>query len=108
VLLVAAFLLALFYLPSPWGLVAVGAATVLEIGEAWLWWRWSHRRKPAIGLEAMIGASATVVDPCRPLGQVRIQGELWQASCDEGADPGDVVEVVGAEGLTLLVKPVRG
>ena len=105
-LLVAAFLLALFYLPAPWGVIAVGVATILEIGEAWAWWWWSHRRKPAIGIEAMIGASATVVGPCRPLGQVRIQGELWQARCDAGADAGDVVEVVGVDGLTLITKPV--
>ena len=101
--LVVAIALALFVVPEPWGLVAVGVALVLELGEAWLWWRWSTRRRPAVGVEAMIGASAIVATPCRPDGQVRVQGELWRARCDGGADPGDAVEVVAVDGLTLVV-----
>jgi membrane protein implicated in regulation of membrane protease activity len=37
--------------------------------------------------------------------QVRIQGELWGARCEAGADPGDTVRVVERDGLTLLVEP---
>jgi membrane-bound serine protease (ClpP class) len=107
VLLLLAFLLALFVLPSPWGLVAVGAALLVELGEAWFWWWLSKRRRSSVGVETMIGESATVVQGCRPLGQVRIRGELWQARCDAGADPGEQVRVAGVEGLTLLVEAVR-
>jgi membrane protein implicated in regulation of membrane protease activity len=107
VLLLLAFVLALFVLPSPWGLVAVGAAFVVEVGEAWFWWWLSKRRRPSVGVETMIGESATVVQECRPLGQVRIRGELWQARCDAGADPGAEVLVESVDGLTLVVEPVR-
>lgn len=108
-ILLAAFLLALFVLPSPWGVVAVVAGAVVEVGEAWLWLRWSKRRKPAVGLETMVGRRATVAAPCRPRGQVRIDGELWTAVCLAGADAGEEVEVVAydADGLALHVEPVR-
>lgn len=103
--LVAAIFLALFVLPSPWGIVAVGAAAVLEVAETAFWIRLSKRRRPQVGAEALIGAAADVVTTCRPLGHVRISGELWRARCEAGADPGDVVRVRALEGLTLLVEP---
>ena len=101
--LVAAIFLAVFVLPEPWGLVVVVAALVLEVGEAAFWIRLSKRRKPQVGGEALIGASAEVVSACRPVGRVRILGELWQARCAEGADPGEVVRVHALDGLTLVV-----
>ena len=109
VILLAAFLLAVFVLPSPWGLYVVVAGAVFEIAEAWLWWGWSKRRTPAVGLETIVGRRATVTAPCRPRGQVRIAGELWTAVCPAGADTGAQVEVVSydADGLTLHVEPAR-
>ena len=77
--LLVAFLLAVLVLPEPWGLVAVLAAAVVEVGEVWLWWRWSRRRRPATGIETMVGRRAIAATACRPLGQVRVQGELWTA-----------------------------
>jgi membrane protein implicated in regulation of membrane protease activity len=35
---------------------------------------------------------------------VRIQGEVWSARCDAGADAGDTVIVRSVEGLTLVVE----
>ena len=104
-LLVGAILLALFVLPSPWGLVVVGVAGVVEIAETLFWFWLSRRGKVKMGAETMIGATAVVVAPCRPLGQVRIQGELWQARCEEGADEGQRVRVRARDGLTLDVEP---
>ncbi|MBA3788315.1 MAG: NfeD family protein [Actinobacteria bacterium] len=100
-----ALALAIFVLPSPWGVVAVAAGGAAELVEAGLLWRWSHRRAPAVGAEALIGARAVVDSPCRPLGWVRVHGELWQASCEDGADEGAVVEVIAVEKLTLVVEP---
>ena len=102
--LVVAVLLAIFVVPAPWDYVVVGAGGAVEVGEAALWWRWTHRRKPFVGAEAMVGAEALVVEPCRPLGRVRLQGELWAARCAEGADAGDTVRVLGLDGLTLVVE----
>ena len=103
--LVAAIFLALFVLPSPWGIVAVAGAAVLEVGETAFWIWLSKRRRPQVGAEALIGASAEVVTACRPLGNVRVAGELWRARCEAGADPGDTVRIHALEGLTRVVEP---
>jgi membrane-bound ClpP family serine protease len=103
-LLVAAIVLAVLVLPEPWGVVAVGTAAVVEVGEVWFWWWLSRRRAPAVGLETMTGAPATAVTPLRPDGHVRVQGELWHARCAAGADVGAALRVVAVEGLTLVVE----
>ena len=109
-ILLAAFALALFVLPPPWGVVAVLGAAAVEVAEAWLWLRWSRRRRPTVGVETLVGRRATAATPCRPRGQARLDGELWTAVCEMGADRGDPLEVVGvdADGLTLLVVRVPG
>jgi membrane-bound serine protease (ClpP class) len=103
-LFVIAVILAVFVVPSPWGLVLVGAAAVVEIGETFFWIWLSQRHRAKMGAETLIGARAEVVTRCRPEGQVRIQGELWRARCQFGADPGDKVRIVERNGLTLLVE----
>jgi membrane protein implicated in regulation of membrane protease activity len=35
-----------------------------------------------------------------------VAGELWQAECAEGADPGERVEVVAVDGLLLDVRRI--
>ena len=104
-LFVGAVLLAIFVLDSPWGVVAIALSAVVELGETAFWIRRSRRKRARVGAEAMIGARAEVVAACRPSGQVRIVGELWQARCPGGADPGKHVRVVALEGLTLVVEP---
>ena len=104
-LLAGAILLAVFVLPEPWGLAAVAGAGVIEVGEAWFWIRLSKRRPVQTGAEALVGAQAEVVSPCRPDGQVRVLGELWRARCEVGADSGETVRVRALDGLTLIVEP---
>jgi membrane-bound serine protease (ClpP class) len=76
------------------------------MGELFLWNRTVKGRREAVGAQTLIGSDAKVVSPCRPLGQVQIAGELWEARCSAGADPGQSVRVVGRDGLTLVVEPV--
>ena len=104
-LFVGAVVLALFVVPRPWGLVLVAVAAVVEVGESFFWLHLSRRRRIQMGAETLIGATAQVVSECRPLGQVRLHGELWRARCEAGASVGDTVRVVDREGLTLLVEP---
>ena len=104
-LLIAAILLAVFVLPFAWGIAAVAGAAALEVAEIFFWIWLSKRYSIQVGAETLIGARAVVVTPCRPSGQVRVQGELWQARCREGADPGETVRVVELDGLTLVVEP---
>jgi membrane protein implicated in regulation of membrane protease activity len=104
-LLLLAILAAIFWLPTTWGYVAVAVAAVYEVAEfAFLIW-YSKRRRATTGAEALPGSVGIVVMPCRPLGQIRVAGELWRARCEEGADPGEnvVVEALGPD-LTLLVR----
>jgi len=103
VALIGAILLAVYVVPLPWSIAVLAGGVALEVGETVFWWRLSHRRRPSVGVETLVGAPATVVTPCRPRGQVRVAGELWQATCAEGADPGDLVRVVAVNGLTLIV-----
>ena len=105
-LFLGGILLAVFVLPSPWGIVAVFAGGAVDVAESLVLLRWSRRRRAATGAEALIGLTAVVVTPCRPVGQVRVAGELWAARSAAGADPRDEVVVRGVEGLTLLIEEV--
>jgi membrane-bound serine protease (ClpP class) len=105
VLFFGALLLAIFVVPAPWGLVVVVVAALAEVGETFFWLRYSQRRRIQAGAETLIGAVAEALTPCTPIGQVRVEGEIWRARCAEGAAPGDRVRVVGRDDLTLLVEP---
>lgn len=100
--LTVAIVLALFA-PWPWNLVAVLTGLLIESVELVWGLRLARRWRPQTGPEAMIGKEAEVVAPCRPMGQVRVDGELWEAFCAEGADPGETVRVERLDGLTLIV-----
>ena len=101
---VVALLLAAFVLSPPWTWVAIGVGAVVEFGETWFWWWLSRRAKPSVGVETLVGRRATVTTPCRPYGQVRVAGELWQARCDTGAEEGAAVRVAAVDGLLLVVE----
>jgi membrane-bound serine protease (ClpP class) len=100
------FIILSFFVPWPWTLLVLAIGVVAEIGEV-IWGRRLARRwRAKTGAEAMVGRDARVVEACRPDGRVRIDGELWQASCPAGADVGDTVRVEGVRDLTLDVVPV--
>jgi membrane-bound serine protease (ClpP class) len=64
------------------------------------------RRRPAsVGAHTIVGARGQV----RRDGLVAVRGELWQARGDDGEalEAGDEVEVVGVEGLSLVVRRAR-
>jgi membrane protein implicated in regulation of membrane protease activity len=103
VLLLGAILLAILVLPSPWGIIAVFVGGIVDIAESLILLRWSRRRKTVTGTEALVGQKAFVVTPLRPVGQVRVAGELWAARSAAGADPDDEVVVRAVDGLTLFV-----
>jgi membrane protein implicated in regulation of membrane protease activity len=100
-LLLGAILLAIFVLPSPWGLLAVVAGGLLDVGESLVLLRWSRRRRAATGAEALVGRRA-IVSSTPP--QVRIAGELWEARSDRLLRPGEEVVVRAVDGLTLVVE----
>ncbi len=104
-LVLIAILLALFVLPSPWGLVAVGVGAVLDIAETFVFIWWSKRRQSSVGIDSLVGREGVAIRDLWPAGQVKVRGEIWQARCAGGCDSGTKVVVRAVEGLTLVVDP---
>jgi membrane-bound ClpP family serine protease len=96
---------AVFWLPTPWGVAAILAGMAIEIGEAAFWIRLSRRLRPATGAEALVGAEGVAATDCRPEGSVRVGGELWGAVCPGGIFEGEPIVVESVSGLTLRVRP---
>jgi len=101
---IAAVVLAIFVLPSPWGLVAIILSGIYELAQTVLTIRWSQRRRAQVGAEALDGKTARVVERCAPTGKVAVDGEIWNARCEAAAEVGETVRVTGLQGLTLLVE----
>jgi membrane-bound serine protease (ClpP class) len=87
-----------FYLALPfYAIVAVASGLIYySIMKA------SHRPRE-IGKENMIGRHAEVIQKINPLGQVVIDGEIWEAESDEILGKGEKVEITALNGLTLRV-----
>ena len=104
-LFLIALFLAIFFLPEPWGLIAVGVAAVIDIAETLVFMWWSKRRKPSVGIGSLVGKAGVAVSELWPEGQVKVDGEIWRARCDGGCDAGTRVVVRSIDGLTLVVDP---
>ena len=96
----------LLLLSSPWNLVAFLVLLPLWVLELFGWNRTTKRYRRAVGAQTLIGREAVVSLPCRPRGQVRLNGEIWEARCEAGASIGERVRVTSRDGLTLTVEPV--
>jgi membrane-bound serine protease (ClpP class) len=60
------------------------------------------------GKEALIGSVGVAVTDLNPKGEIRVLGEFWQAAAKEGEiNNGEKVEVVGMDGMFLIVKTVK-
>jgi membrane protein implicated in regulation of membrane protease activity len=105
VLFLIGVLLAVFVLPSPWGLVAVLVGALLDIAETGVFLWWSQRRRATVGVEALVGREGVVLSDLGPEGQVKVAGEIWRARCEGRCDSGTRVVVRAVDGLTLEVEP---
>ncbi len=64
--------------------------------------------KVRAGPEILVGAIGIVTTDLKPKGEVRVQGEFWQAMATDGWIEKDrEVEVVSVEGLILAVRMVK-
>jgi len=62
-------------------------------------------RQVKTGREALIGAVGTATTALNPKGIVRVMSEFWEAKVEgETVAAGAEVEIVGMDGMTLLVK----
>ncbi len=103
--LAVGLLLALLLLDAPWSWAAVVVGAGVEVAESVFLLRWSRRRRATVGVEALVGRRAVAVTDLRPSGQVKFDGELWQARCEAGAAAGDAMVIRRIDGLTLEVEP---
>ncbi|MBI5598395.1 MAG: nodulation protein NfeD [Deltaproteobacteria bacterium] len=64
-----------------------------------------HRKRPASGMEGIVGTEGTAVDAINPgsSGRVFVSGEYWDAAGDEPIESGARVKVVEIQGLRLKV-----
>ncbi len=65
----------------------------------------TSRTKIVTGQEAMLGATAVVMDDFSAAGLVRLHGEIWQAASRVPLTKGSKVRVVRIEDLVLTVEP---
>jgi membrane-bound ClpP family serine protease len=60
------------------------------------------------GKEALIGSKGIATSDLKPKGEIRVMGEFWEATAkDTPIAAGQAVEVVGMEGMLLVVKPAE-
>jgi len=105
VLFLIALALALFVLPSPWGVIVVVCALVVDLVEVGVGLWYSKRRRSSVGSETLVGRTGVALEELRPNGQVKVEGEIWRARCERGCDAGGTVVVRTVDGLTLEVEP---
>jgi membrane-bound ClpP family serine protease len=65
----------------------------------------TFHKKKITGSEGMVGLKGTVIEPLTPVGVVRVEDEYWKAKSVGGnIAAGEEVEILGLNGLTLMVK----
>jgi membrane-bound serine protease (ClpP class) len=94
----------LFVLPDPWNVIGFAVVAVLWVLELFVWNRKVKNRRHAVGAETLIGREAVVSMACHPVGQVRLDGEVWEARCASGAELGERVRITGRDDLVLEVE----
>ncbi len=105
-ILAIVIILAILVLPSPLGLIAVGVAAVIEVGEVVLWKTWMSRYSVKSGPETLVGSIATVVQDCSPEGRARVRGgEVWNARSSAPLAAGAQARVAAVDGLVLDLEP---
>ena len=96
----------LIFLPSPWNFFAGFASIVLFVLEAAYWQRRVRPQKAQTGVQRLVGATGVVSERLAPSGQIRVQGEIWEARSASDLPAGSRVRVTAVDGLTLEVEPV--
>ena len=107
-IIIITLILALLFLPWPWSLAAIAAAAVFEVSLAVFGIGYSRRRRAQVGVQTMIGTLGEAITTLAPSGQVKIDGEIWEARArEQGVRAGDTIRVKRVDGLTLEVEPAE-
>jgi membrane-bound serine protease (ClpP class) len=89
---------------SPWTLVpivVVFAAFTLALVRLVVQ---AQLRRPATGMEGLVGRTGEAATDLDPEGWVLVQGERWKARAMEPVSKGEPIEVVSGDGLRLQVR----
>jgi len=90
---------------NPWVAIAIsvgfGGITVFLVRLAVR----ARRRKARLGADALIGSSASAMEPLTPEGHVLVEGEIWRAVASTPVTAGARLRVVGHDQFLLRVEP---
>jgi membrane-bound serine protease (ClpP class) len=90
--------------PASLLLGALTAGVLILVFLLWLSLR-AHRAGAGIGVSPMVGLKGKTVSAVAAEGRVMVQGEYWWARSRTPVAEGEIVRVVGIDGLTLEVEP---
>jgi membrane protein implicated in regulation of membrane protease activity len=62
---------------------------------------------PKGGMDEMMGEEGDVIEALTPEGRIRVKDEIWYARSEEPVMEGERGRIVGFDGLTLIIEPVR-
>ncbi|HWE81256.1 MAG TPA: NfeD family protein [Gaiellaceae bacterium] len=103
-LFVAALVVALLFLPTPWNVVLIVAAAGCEAAFWTFGIRYSRRRRAQVGVQTLVGRVGEAISALALEGQVKVDGEIWEARAAQVLKAGDAVRVMRVDGLTLEVE----
>ncbi len=98
-------------LQSPWGAILVALAAMLAAAVSVpAYRRLAPVHRPMVSapvsLVGRIGLVTTTVRPNSLSGKVQVDSEIWSARSETTIAAGTMVEVVGGEGVCVIVRPV--
>ncbi len=107
----AAFVLALFDVALAIQIIVfLAVSVVLLVFTRKIFVEKLHAGSEKTNTDALIGLAAMVEEDILPMqvGQVKVNGQMWSAICEEGktAPKGTQVEIKSIEGVKLVVSPV--
>lgn len=97
-------ILALVFLPAPWSIAVIVVAALVEVGLWVVGHHYSRTRRALVGVQTLVGTIGEAISPLAPSGQVKVDGEIWEAHAAGAVQPGEPVRVTAVEGLTLEVE----
>jgi membrane-bound serine protease (ClpP class) len=103
-LLLLAILLSLIFLSWPWSVAVIVAAACIEAALIVTGRHYAIHRRPAVGVETLVGKTAEAITALDPDGQVRVNGEIWRGHAENAVAAGATVRIRAVHELTLEVE----
>jgi membrane protein implicated in regulation of membrane protease activity len=104
--------IAVFFVGLPLGIATTIYIFILIVSGLMYWVIYrAMKKKPASGVEALVGTEARVVSSLEANEDaqylVKIRGETWKAKSNELLVQGDTVKIMSLDGLILFVKKAK-